>query len=77
LSQDWKFWFLPEKNSSLKKTDLSDIFTKASKGVHMCNILISPDPCSLTAAMSSALKIPENTEDSSDDSVLSDGDVQV
>jgi len=39
--------------------------------------LVSPDPFSLTAAMSSALKIPENTEEGPDYSALGDGDIQV
>jgi hypothetical protein len=69
--------FTRKKKSSLKKTDLRDIFTKASKTVHTCNILVSPDPLFLTAATSSALKIPENTEEGPDNSVLGDGDIQV
>lgn len=43
------------------------MFKKATKNVCTSTILVSPDPLSLTSAVSSAMKTPKNTEEDPND----------
>ena len=44
----------------MKKTDLRDMFKKASKSVYISMIVVPPDSLSPTPSTSSAMKTPEN-----------------
>ena len=51
----------------MKETDLRDLFKKATKSGCTSTVVLSPDPLSLTAATSSAVKTPLDTEEDPDD----------
>jgi len=54
--------FYQKKVSSLKQADLTNMFKKASKSVHISTIVVSPDPLSPTLT-SSPMKKPWNIEE--------------
>lgn len=47
----------------MKEADLRDMMNKATKGVCALTIILFSDPLPLTPSTSSAVKIPENTEE--------------
>ena len=62
MYEDWKFFFLPEKPSSMKQTDLRHV----QKGlrVSVCEPLwLCSDHSFPTLSTSSAMKTPESTEE--------------
>jgi hypothetical protein len=46
----------------MKQADLRDMFLKASKSVCSSNVVVSPDPMSLTSSTSSANKIKKKED---------------
>jgi hypothetical protein len=59
--------FNQEKASSVKETDLRDMFKKATKSGCTSTVVLYPDPLSLTVSPSSATKTPVDTEEDPDD----------
>jgi len=47
----------------VKETDLRDMFKKATKSACTSTVVLSPDPLSLTASVSSAPKTPVDTQE--------------
>ena len=47
----------------MKHADLRNMFRKTSKSVWKSTVVVPPDPLFLTPSASSAVKIPENTEE--------------
>jgi hypothetical protein len=57
--------FYQTKSSSMKQTDLTDIFKKASR-VCTSTDVVSPDPLTPTPSTSLAMKTPQYTEEDAD-----------
>lgn len=71
------FAFYQEKNSSLKKTDLKDMFKEASNNACASTVVVPPDIVSPTPS-TSAIQTPENTkQDPYDPEPADEGDDQV
>ena len=63
---------------SLKQADFRDVFKEGLQGCPTAIIVVSPDPFSHTASTSSAMKLPENTEEESNDfEPVDNGDIQM
>ena len=56
----------------MKETNLRDLFKKAAKSGCTSTVVLSPDPLSLTAATSSAMNTPVDTEEDPDGLALAD-----
>jgi len=58
----------------MKEANLRDMLKTASKSVSTSTTVVSPDTFSLSPSASSAMEIPENTEEDPDDPELADAE---
>jgi hypothetical protein len=62
----------------MKESNLRDMLKMTSKSVSTSVTVVSPDTFSLSPSTSSAMEIPENTEEDPDDPELADaGDIHM